>query len=243
MSANNKKHIYRQRNLEYIQHLKSKTPCHECGNQYQPQQMEFEPAAWLPGGTIRALALQPAGIERINQVASLLSCYCFNCRPLLFQLTVRTTSIANTMIEVVLSRVSVQANGCWEWTGPTTETGHPSQSFKNHKTLVHRWIYNLLVGDIDNGLKLHHLCENPPCINPSHLTPVTQHLHMMLTPNNPAKINKLKTHCIHGHELSEDNIRLGTKNGAPIRNCKACNREAVSRCAEKKKASIGGKWD
>lgn len=146
-----------------------------------------------------------------------------------------------TLIQIVRSRVVVQSSGCWSWVGPRTSTGHGHQSFKQQKFLVHRWVYELLIGNIEAGHKLHHFCENPPCINPSHVTPVTQRLHMLVSPNNPARANKLKTRCINGHELAGDNIRWFKKNGAPVRYCKTCNREAARRYAARIRASLGGK--
>lgn len=38
---------------------------------------------------------------------------------------------------------------------------------------AHRWFYETLVGPIETDLHLHHTCENPGCVNPEHLVPLT----------------------------------------------------------------------
>lgn len=138
-------------------------------------------------------------------------------------------------IELFRERVVIKPSGCWEWIGPFSKIGHPRFNFDNNKPLAHRWIYELLVGNIEEGHKLHHLCENPSCINPSHVTPVTQLHHMLVTPNNPARINRLKQKCKRGHNLFGDNLYIAYKNGRPIRQCKICVRLAGKRYWKRKK--------
>lgn len=51
----------------------------------------------------------------------------------------------------------------------------------------------------------------------------------------------LQTHCIRGHEFSEENTWFyRTKDGAPYRRCKKCNRRRVREWEERKRASALG---
>jgi hypothetical protein len=66
-------------------------------------------------------------------------------------------------------------DGCWHWRGPVsgsygrTTTASPSGTY-----LAHRVVYELLVGGIESGHTLDHLCFNTLCVNPAHLQPKTQ---------------------------------------------------------------------
>ena len=62
---------------------------------------------------------------------------------------------------------------CWIWTAAKNQDGHGR--FRHGRlVLAHRFAYELLVGPIPKGLDLDHLCQNPACVNPAHLEPVTR---------------------------------------------------------------------
>jgi hypothetical protein len=71
--------------------------------------------------------------------------------------------------------------GCWIWQG-ATKNGYAVVSVGGHESrgaYGHRLAYERLVGSIPASAVLHHLCEQPRCVNPAHLEPVTrrEHLH------------------------------------------------------------------
>jgi len=57
-----------------------------------------------------------------------------------------------------------------EWTGSKVrEGGHGRVYWNGRLQLVHRLVYQELVGPIPEGLFVLHHCDNPPCFNPAHL--------------------------------------------------------------------------
>jgi hypothetical protein len=122
-------------------------------------------------------------------------------------------------------------NGCWGWTASLKASGYGSFWLNGKCVLAHCASYQLLVGPIPTGFELDHLCHtNDPvcmggiecphrrCVNPAHLEPVT-HLENVLRGESVMAARAAQTHCIHGHELTEENVYL-KKNGN--RECRAC---------------------
>lgn len=58
---------------------------------------------------------------------------------------------------------------CWEWTGATTEWGYGKLGYRGHDFTAHRCSYEYAFGRLPDGMWVLHKCDNPPCINPSHL--------------------------------------------------------------------------
>lgn len=109
---------------------------------------------------------------------------------------------------------------CWVWTGGKGRGRYgvwaPPKTTGRKMGMAHRFAYESLVGPIPDGLEIDHLCQNPPCVNPSHLEPVTHEENML-------RVRGRKTHCLSGHDLSVDNNRYVRPNGRI--SCRACNRE------------------
>src|SRR5215472_4287298 len=95
-------------------------------------------------------------------------------------------------------------SGCWLCTGNVDVYGYGRVKIQGRLNKAHRVVYEHLVGDIQPGLHLDHLCRNPACVNPGHLEPVTGTVNVLRGVGVTA-INFAKTHCIRGHEFSGEN--------------------------------------
>lgn len=63
-------------------------------------------------------------------------------------------------------------DGCWNWTGRDSGNGYGMIRIKGKTIMAHRAVWNLMRGDIPDGLVLDHLCRNTHCVRPDHLEPV-----------------------------------------------------------------------
>ena len=108
-----------------------------------------------------------------------------------------------------------KTDSCWEWQGSKDRKGYGRIHLKGFPQLAHRVAYELLIGQIPEGLTLDHLCCNPPCVNPAHLEPVTNEENLRRWYSNiPA--------CPKGHPYTEANTYRDPKHGH--RRCRTCTR-------------------
>lgn len=63
--------------------------------------------------------------------------------------------------------VTVVTNSCWIWTGSVDKDGY-GRILNNIS--AHRLSYEIHYGPIPEGLLIRHSCDNPPCVNPEHLS-------------------------------------------------------------------------
>ncbi|WP_411431134.1 HNH endonuclease [Mycolicibacterium conceptionense] len=136
------------------------------------------------------------------------------------------------------------ATGCWNWTGHLAN-GYGIISVRGIDCRAHRFVYEQLIGPIENGMTLDHLCHNRDllcpggdpcthrrCVNPDHMDPVP-HVVNVMRGKAPAATNSRKTHCKYGHEFTPENtiIRKGGHRG-----CRACGRRQQREYHERKRA-------
>ena len=131
------------------------------------------------------------------------------------------------LTKYVQDRITLAADGCWQWTGSLTNEGYGRLRQGDTETAAHRWVYEALRGAIPDGLEPDHLCRNRACVNPAHIEPVT-HRENTLRSDAASAINARKTHCDKGHPLDGDNLVVTTSNGRQFRRCRTCHRASHS---------------
>ncbi len=118
-------------------------------------------------------------------------------------------------------------NGCAEWLGSRVKQGYGR--FRNHgiELRANRVALSLKLGEIlTEKDEACHTCDNPPCCEESHLFKGTAKSNLEDASRKgrlPAR--KYWTHCMRGHEFTEDNIYWYKPNkpGKPMRRqCRAC---------------------
>jgi hypothetical protein len=119
------------------------------------------------------------------------------------------------------------ATGCWEWTSTIDNNHYGVFPASGKRYRAHRAMYMHLVGPIQTGLVIDHLCRNTICVNPDHLEPVTQKENV-LRGVGPAAVNAGKSHCPRGHALIDTNLikALARKGGRACRSCDTAARKA-----------------
>ena len=76
----------------------------------------------------------------------------------------------NGVAERFWSKVKKQPNGCWEWQAAKTRLGYGRFAPEGTTVKAHRVSFELCKGPIPDGMHVMHSCDNPPCVNPEHLS-------------------------------------------------------------------------
>jgi hypothetical protein len=120
----------------------------------------------------------------------------------------------------IFDNVEKSESGCWEWTRSLDSHGYAQSRIGSRLdgsdkcVLLHRWVYERLVGPIPEGLVIDHLCENRKCLNPLHFSTVTA---LQNTARQDYSTRRRRSHCKYGHDMTTAWIQ---SNGT--RRCRPC---------------------
>ena len=115
--------------------------------------------------------------------------------------------------------MDIDIEKCWIWTGPSRKDDGRAMASRQY---AYRLVYESVTGGPCPPGSAHHKCENPSCVNPTHLEFVTQTEHMRQHGWGGDSGQAAKTHCAQGHPYDDENTyRL--PNGHRV--CRACRRE------------------
>jgi hypothetical protein len=95
-------------------------------------------------------------------------------------------------------------NKCWKWTGLKDKDGYGKWSINYKSIRAHRYSYQIHKGNIPKNQHICHSCDNPSCVNPTHLWTGTPN------DNIQDKVKKGRQYRIYKTETEKRKARLKT---------------------------------
>lgn len=128
-------------------------------------------------------------------------------------------------------------DGCWEWQASSrNDRGYGAILVECRPRMAHRVAWEVWNGPIPDGLNVLHRCDNRRCIRPDHLFLGT-HLDNMQDAVTKERSRRFGvTHCVHGHEYTDNNTRWCRGQ----RVCIACARERGRISEQKRRDRLKG---
>ncbi len=115
-----------------------------------------------------------------------------------------------------------RGEGCWEWTGATGQHGYGQLRIAGRLHTAPRIMFYLTRGYLPACVC--HRCDNPGCVNPTHLFGGTHSDNMRDCVRKGRHHWTARTHCPRGHEYGQENTRQ-TKHQRVCRQCVLDNYE------------------
>lgn len=100
--------------------------------------------------------------------------------------------------------------GCWLWYGATFASGYPALWKYGKMVRAHKYFYEQKYGPVPLHMVVGHVCPNITCVNPMHLTAMTQAdnvhgaTHVKLSPLKAEYIRTLAEQGMSRKELAKE---------------------------------------
>lgn len=123
---------------------------------------------------------------------------------------------------------------CWEWNGKRNDNGYGIVNAVRRGydgARAHRVMYELTFGPLDPGVVVRHDCDNPPCVNPSHLRVGSQWSNtddMARRGRSGMLYENRGNRCKNGHDMTLPgafSVHPNERNGRTYRSCRECARQ------------------
>ena len=137
-----------------------------------------------------------------------------------------------------MTKINKTPSGCWEWIASTDRDGYGNFNYPTSTSTIkraHRASYDYFYGGIPEGMQVLHKCDNPPCVNPTHLYLGSNQQNVNDREDRNRNHKKNKTHCPQGHPFdTTHNTSMGR---GKLRRCSICTKASQKKAAAKRRAA------